>query len=303
MTETDAARPLRTFDWNGARFDRHTLAVAAAGVALLAAGLAMLIAERSDLWLAGFAGLFVLAGAGVLLKDVWPRVAIRGPVVEIGPEGVIDRRIVSAPVPWSDVDAVYSGIGPDVEIKVRPSRWHRVQKRGLRNLWMRYGLGSGSFTIVAAPLDMAGVDLHALCRDHHKAAKRARAAAVVPALERAAREGLQGAALDALAAAIRNVPLLIPIFEEHHAQRFDVVEEGGGTRAMHVFTDKERYYTNPPQDYYSPMYPDQVFGVVAASYELDAIVINPGVGPELRIARQRFGEIAALLRGRCRALE
>jgi len=297
MTEIDAAGPVRTFGWNAAPFDRHTQRVAGIGVALLAAGLVMLIAERSDLLLVGFAGLLVLVGAGVLFELVWLRLTIRSPVVEIGPDGVIDRRIVSAPVRWSDVDTIYGGLGPDVEIKVRPSRWHRVQKRGLRDLWMRYGLGSGSFMIVAAPLDMGGADLHALCRGHHKAAKRARAAAVVPALERVAREGLQGAALDTLAAAIRDVPMLIPIFEEHHAQRLDVVEEAGGTRAMHVFTDKERYYTNPPQDYYSPMYPDEVFGVVAASYELGAIVMNPGVGPELRIKRERFGEIAALLRG------
>lgn len=286
------APQVHAFGWKPSPINQHSLRVVGAAMVFLAAGLATLVFERNDLGLIALAWLVVVIAGAVLFDVVWPYLTIRGPVVEVGPDGVIDRRIVKAPVRWRDIETLYGGIGPDVTINVRPGRWDQVQKRRLRGLWARYGWGSGSFTIVEAPLEMRGADLYALCRDAHKAAKRARAAAAVGALERASAEGLEGAALDGFVDAIRDVPMLIPLFEEHHAQRFDVVEEIGGTRAMHVFTDNERYYTVTPQDYYSPVYPDEVFGIVAASYALDAIVINPGVGPEVRIGRARFGEIA-----------
>ncbi len=292
---TDVTQPVHAFGWKASPLDRHTLAVGGASLAFLAASLAIVVFEGNDGRLIAFAWLVLVIAALALVEIVWPYLTIRGPVVEITPDSVLDRRILKDPVRWRDISDVYGGIGPDVEMKVRPSRSSRVKKRRLREIWAVYGLGLGSFTIVEAPIETQGQSLHALCRDYHKAAKRARAAAAVPALERAAREGLQGAALDKFIDAIRDVPLLIPIFEQHHAQTLDVAEEAGGTRAMHVFTDNPRYYTMTPQDYYLPMFPDALLDA-APVYRLDAIVINPGVGPELRIERERFAEIAERLR-------
>lgn len=293
----DDPQPLHAFGWGSNFLNRRTATFAGTGVSLLAFSLGIIIVERHDALLISSACLALLISLAVLFEVIWPYLSIRGPVVEISPDGVLDRRILMAPVLWRDVENVYGGIPSDVEISVRPSRFRGVKKRRLRGLWSTYGLGSGSFTIVEAPLDAGGKSLTALCRDYYKAAKRARAAAAVPALERAEREGLQGAALYDFIEAIRDVPMLIPLFEQHHAQTLDVVEEDAGKRAMHVFTDNPRFYTVVPQNYYSPMFLDDLLRA-APRYSLDAIVINPGVGPQVRIGRERFEELRKLLRMR-----
>jgi hypothetical protein len=288
---------VHAFGWISGFVNRHTLTVAGTGAALFAFGLGTIIVERRDAVLISFAWLVLLIALVVLFEVIWPYLTIRGPVVEISPDGVLDRRILKAPVPWRDVKSVNVSKVSDVEVLVRPSRFRGGKKHRLRGLWNTYGLGSGSFTIVVAPLDTRGKSLHALCRNYHKAAEHARAAAAVPALHRAERDGLQGAALYRFIEAIRDVSMYIPVFEQHHAQTLDVVEEGNGARAMHVFTDSPRFYTVTPRDYYSLMFLDDLLGS-APLYRLDAIVINPGVGPELRIGRERFGEFRELLRTR-----
>lgn len=296
MTVKDVTRPVHAFGWKSNPINWHSLKTAGICGTVLAFAVACLIAERNDQTVITFAWALLLITLAVIVARVWPYLTIRGTVLEIASNGVLDRRKLVAPVRWRDVNELYTNIESTiVDVRVRPSRQGRVQKRGLGGLWQAMWLGSGNFVIALAMIETGDQDIGALCRDYLKADKRERVPAAIAALEGVAASSLQGAALDQFIEAIRDVPLLIPIFEEQQAQTLDIVEEDGGRRVMQVFTDSPRYYTVTPQDYYSPMFIDELLRA-APVYRFDAIVINPRVGPELRIERERFEELSGRLR-------
>jgi hypothetical protein len=293
---TDATGPKRTFGWNSNPINRHTLRFAGVCSILIAFAITALIAERDDRDLILFAWTVLLITLVVFGLKIRPWLTTRDPVVEIGPDGLIDRRKLAEPLPWRYVSALEPRVG-GIYVRVRALYGRRVRKRGPGRWWRATGLGLGSFVINLATIEAGGEDIDALCRENLKASRRALIPAVIAALEHVEASGLQGRALDDFIEAVRDVPMRIPLFEQQRLQGLDIVEEVGGQRAMHVFTDSQRYEAAARHDYYYPQFLDWMLWV-APTYRLDAIVINPGVGPECRIESDRFAEFAERLQMR-----
>lgn len=124
--------------------------------ALSAAGLgaAPLLISGVALWPVALAALPLLAAGFLAVWAAWP-----GAVVEIGPEGLIDRRIMRAPVPWSAPMTVQAdGLG--LLLHTAPQAYRR---EGVA-FWGRRPDG---FIVSALLLDGDASDLAQAVRRHH----------------------------------------------------------------------------------------------------------------------------------------
>lgn len=112
----------------------------------------------------GGAGLVFFGGGAILL--LWPFLAIRGPVVRLSREGLHDRRVTKAPVPWDTVSNVGLGTGDragTIEVKLYPDRLEGIRYTWQGRLIQPALEESSSFYIVTPSLAASDAEVHEAC--------------------------------------------------------------------------------------------------------------------------------------------